>query len=339
MAIREKLYSYDAHLTSKMFVLYIFFIFLACIILLLSDKIREYFFTKANLTYLLYNSLVEKEAYLKNLLLLPCDDNSLIYYRENSTQYLNPLGLATTGVDTSETKDSNNEGTTQKNNHAQSELTPNNRNAIINLLKNATVFVLVKYKNNEFGSGSGFFISQQHIVTNHHVVENAAEIRIINKHIGLPILASVLNSTSSNIEERQPDFAVLKIDSAPQNLTPLNISENPSELSSVISVGFPGAVIQSDNDEIPNTVFSEGKVSVIQQVGNMEVIIHSANISPGSSGGPLVNRCGSVVGVNTGVKQSEQADLIKASQSVEMLKKYLAQNNVQFYSQENCTLN
>ena len=43
-----------------------------------------------------------------------------------------------------------------------------------------------------------------------------------------------------------------------------------------------------------------GEVSVLQPQSNgSSWVIHTAQISPGSSGGSLVNRCGSVVGVNT----------------------------------------
>jgi len=47
-------------------------------------------------------------------------------------------------------------------------------------------------------------------------------------------------------------------------------------------------------------LFTSGDVNTVQpQASGVSLIIHTADISPGSSGGPLVDKCGVVVGVNT----------------------------------------
>ena len=92
-------------------------------------------------------------------------------------------------------------------------------------------------------------------------------------------------------------------------LTSLNVGDDPQPLESVVAAGYPGLTIQTDSNEIiPDVVYSQGDVSVVQPQSNgVSLVIHTANISPGSSGGPLVNRCGTVVGVNTFVSNGDES--------------------------------
>jgi S1-C subfamily serine protease len=46
-------------------------------------------------------------------------------------------------------------------------------------------------------------------------------------------------------------------------------------------------------------VFSEGVISVIQDVNSVPYINHTAEVSHGNSGGPLVDQSGSAIGINT----------------------------------------
>jgi S1-C subfamily serine protease len=118
------------------------------------------------------------------------------------------------------------------------------------------------------------------------------------------LVASSLDSTIGNL-----DFAVLVVRGG-KSLVPLPVGDEPSPLDSVIAAGFPGLTVSSDPDGVsPDVVFSQGEVSVVQpQPNGVGLVIHTANIAPGSSGGPLLNRCGVLVGVNTFVGTGDQAD-------------------------------
>jgi hypothetical protein len=68
----------------------------------------------------------------------------------------------------------------------------------------------------------------------------------------------------------------------------------------------------------------------VQQVGdNLTVLPHSADISAGNSGGPLVDNCGRVVGINTFVTRSSAfADRVKYAQKTDSLLPWLQQNGI-----------
>jgi S1-C subfamily serine protease len=98
-----------------------------------------------------------------------------------------------------------------------------------------------------------------------------------------------------------PDFALLKVEQVPAGVRQLAIATEPQVLQTVVAAGYPGSDIRGDTNVVtPNTVFSQGEVSVLQpQSDGSTWVVHTAQIAPGSSGGSLVDRCGSVVGVNT----------------------------------------
>jgi len=93
--------------------------------------------------------------------------------------------------------------------------------------------------------------------------------------------------------------------------------QSPGEykLDKVFAAGFPGSVIESDEDfinliqtdefSVPDLVITDGTVSSHQKVfGEVLAFVHTAQISGGNSGGPLVNQCGHVMGMNTFIKPS-----------------------------------
>ncbi len=160
-------------------------------------------------------------------------------------------------------------------------------------------------------TGTGFAISADTIVTNRHVVEGAndSEIYIASKYLGGEPVRGKLLTKSANSDFGSLDFAVLRLENG-KALTPLNIGDDPQPLENIVAAGYPGITVQSDsNDTIPDVVYSQGDVSVVQPQSNgVSLVIHTANIAPGSSGGPLINRCGTLVGVNTFVSSGEQSE-------------------------------
>ena len=190
---------------------------------------------------------------------------------------------------------------------------PQNASEVVAKLEKSVVLIL-----SENGLGSGFFVTPSKIVTNGHVVQDSAtkrsEVFVVNENIG------VHRAKVSDIQfsgDYAEDFALLSIDEQVGiPLTLVNVqSPGDYKLDKVFAAGFPGSVIESDEDfinllqtdefSVPDLVITDGTVSSHQKVfGEVLAFVHTAQISGGNSGGPLVNQCGHVMGMNTFIKPS-----------------------------------
>lgn len=178
-------------------------------------------------------------------------------------------------------------------------------------LEQATVFILGT-NNGGISMGSGFFITPNHIMTNAHVVKGCTSVFFTNKKLGAVQEARIAMFTESNGQ----DFAVLHT-AAPCSITPLEILDTlVSRTQKVSTWGFPSAVtygdpklrelLNGDYSAAPEVVYSEGTVNVIQD-GVPPLIVHSATVSQGNSGGPLVDEQGRVVGINTFIRMDKKS--------------------------------
>lgn len=206
---------------------------------------------------------------------------------------------------------------------------------LVSLLEAATVRVLVFSEQMKYlGHGTGFFIDKNTVVTNRHVIEAGKKFAITSSFLGKEPLPVKLIAATRDSEYTNPDFAVLRADKIPATVRPLAISTQPQLLQTVVASGFPSSEIRVDaNIVTPNTVFSQGEVSVLQrQPNNMVLVLHTARIATGSSGGPLVNRCGNVVGVNTfiGAQTDKFSDRSLYALSGNALRSFLDQSGVSY---------
>ncbi len=159
-------------------------------------------------------------------------------------------------------------------------------------IERATVIVLVKKYDGTHRLGSGFFINERTVVTNRHVVENAQGIYVGNKAIGSHPARILCLSQGVN-----EDFAAL--DAGTSAMTSLALTTRAGRNDKVYAWGYPGIIVEKINwNGLPDVVSTAGEINVIR-TGMTNIIVHSAKISTGNSGGPLVNENGDVVGINS----------------------------------------
>ncbi|ETD02716.1 trypsin-like peptidase domain-containing protein [Rhodobacter capsulatus] len=164
-------------------------------------------------------------------------------------------------------------------------------------------------------TGSGFAVGPGLIVTNQHVIEDLGPegAFVVNKLLGQPQPAQVLK-TAGPLEAVGADFALLKIGSTALPALPLADPAASLKLNHVVAAGFPGdvmetdaayeALLRGDGAAMPGLVVVDGTVNAEQPLqGATETLLHSAPLAQGNSGGPLVDFCGRVLGVNTFVRQ------------------------------------
>jgi S1-C subfamily serine protease len=183
------------------------------------------------------------------------------------------------------------------------------------------------------GTGSGFFVGPDLLVTNHHVVAAAAgggRLMVANRRLGRVRDAELLASFGP-LEEVGGDFALLRVPGVDMPFYALRASLETMKLQNVIAAGYPGAILETDANfarlregdmtAIPDLSVTDGIVNTEQDLGPAtRAMIHTAVISPGNSGGPLVDGCGRAVGVNTFGRTSDQRHLNFALASTDLLR-------------------
>jgi tetratricopeptide (TPR) repeat protein len=134
--------------------------------------------------------------------------------------------------------------------------------------------------------GSGFFIDTDRVVTNRHVIDNAyrAEVHSYNGSV-YPVKGVIA-------VDAEGDLALLRVDAPPNQVRPLPLDRtSPQEGESVVVIGNPFGLEGS---------VTNGIVSAVRDIPTFGRIIQiTAPISPGSSGSPVVNMQGQVIGVAT----------------------------------------
>ncbi|MCZ8149892.1 MAG: serine protease, partial [Roseomonas sp.] len=194
---------------------------------------------------------------------------------------------------------------------------PPRQTNLAELLEQSVVLVLAPGQQEEGGrralaTGSGFAIAPDLVVTNLHVVDGAQRVLVTNRLLGNPVAAEIVARTP-NHDFGQPDFAVLRIGG---QLPPLQLAATAAPLVPVVAVGFPGFVVGAGDDfqrllrgeqgQAPAAHFTTGEISGVQQFRGNPVVIHTAAINRGNSGGPVVDRCGRVLGVNTFIRADRE---------------------------------
>jgi serine protease Do len=136
------------------------------------------------------------------------------------------------------------------------------------------------------GHGSGFFISENGLIlSNSHVVQEAKKVSVILNN-GLEVAGQVVRVN------KQRDVALIKVALRIRNFLPIRITK-ARPLDTVYVIGTP------IKERLRSTI-TAGIVSAIRkdERTGLEFIQSDAAISPGNSGGPLLDKNGNVIGIS-----------------------------------------
>jgi S1-C subfamily serine protease len=168
--------------------------------------------------------------------------------------------------------------------------------------------------------GSGFAVSREgYIVTNWHVVKAAKYVSVLlpgeaEPSDGNDLRNLFLKGRTARVLYSSParDLAVIKVE------TPLHaaltLSDAPvTKNTKVYAIGYPGAAEDLFKAPTADPTVTSGVIGRAYSAPfhygdtheSIPVIQHSAYINHGNSGGPLIDACGRVIGVNTWISADE----------------------------------
>ncbi|MEK7470609.1 MAG: serine protease [Patescibacteria group bacterium] len=138
--------------------------------------------------------------------------------------------------------------------------------------------------------GSGFFVTDNQIITNFHVIDGEPSPKIIFEDGRFITPVKIIGDKDADLallqtEDKYPDLVY----SLPDDL---KFSENEP----LISAGYPLGTEISGKATVVTGNFIDFRKSKASPVGYIQT---NLSLVPGMSGGPLIDQCGSVVGVNT----------------------------------------
>ncbi len=140
--------------------------------------------------------------------------------------------------------------------------------------------------------GTGFAVARDgRIATNLHVIAGAAHAKVVLYD------GSVYPVTAVVAVDEAHDLAIIRIERLDMVVLKIGDSDDVSAGDPVYAIGNPlGA----------DYTISDGLISAVRSDGEHTVLQISAPISLGSSGGPLLNRYGEVIGVATAASATGQ---------------------------------
>ncbi len=163
----------------------------------------------------------------------------------------------------------------------------------------------------EAGKDSDVFVTNWHVVAgNGDYDQDSIQVWILQENCEIDedtlepdpnksIVCEVLKTTTG-----EPDYAIIRATEPVTGYKPLKLltGEQVLDGQTVYALGYPGIVDKASANHygIDDITSTNGIISKhMVDTGNIQVLMHTAQISGGNSGGPLITEDGAVVGVNT----------------------------------------
>jgi hypothetical protein len=145
-------------------------------------------------------------------------------------------------------------------------------------------------------TGTGFVVGEDMIVTNHHVVKGCKRLLVKFQGGAYAVPSGVLHL------DKDKDIAVVKVATRKELMKPLAVAKTlPKQGQDVAAYGNPHGLEFSVTRGIVSAIRTSDFLNQLMEGEQLAGtwIQTDAAISPGNSGGPLVNDQGEVVGMNT----------------------------------------
>ena len=209
-----------------------------------------------------------------------------------------------------------------------------------------SVVRIVTQTHRSVGAGTGFVINDRgYIATNAHVIAGGRQVKAI------PTNSSGMYDAEVIATSRQLDLAIVRV--LGLTLPPITFSlAQPKKGQKVWAIGYPGGADRKRPAHDPTV--QDGVIGRVFTGAwhrqNLGIIQHNAPTNPGNSGGPLVDDCGRVIGVNTqaslivirspsgGTERVPHATGIYWSSHIEELSRLLQTHNIAFQSETHACL-
>ena len=175
------------------------------------------------------------------------------------------------------------------------------------------------------GTGTGFVINPDYVVTADHVLEGCNQVAIVHAH-----QKTVVQTVA---RDRSNDLGLLRLDKAFLHTAKLRGGSSIRLGERVSNYGYP-----LFGDISTSATITEGNINNLSGVGNDSTVMQfDAPTQPGNSGGPLLDSSGNVVGVVIYILSKEYADATgHIAQNVNfavkstIVENFLQSHNVQF---------
>lgn len=140
-------------------------------------------------------------------------------------------------------------------------------------------------------SGTGIIMSTDgYIITNNHVIESAQDISVT-------LMDGTEHKATLVGRDSRSDLAVIKIDA--NNLVPAEFGDSDALKVGELAVAIGNPLGLDLMGTVTDGIISAINRDVVVEERTMTLIQTNAAINSGNSGGPLINKYGQVIGINT----------------------------------------
>lgn len=140
-------------------------------------------------------------------------------------------------------------------------------------------------------SGTGIIMSSDgYIITNNHVIDSA-------ENISITLMDGITYEAKLIGRDKRSDLAVVKIDA--ENLLPAEFGDSDALKVGDLAVAIGNPLGLDLMGTVTDGIISAINRDVVVEERTMTLIQTNAAINAGNSGGPLINKYGQVIGINT----------------------------------------